>query len=501
MAILKVANIHFDAAGTTRLQANGANVLTIVTGNTEDARFDASGNLLISRIDSTVGQSVKLDVNGAINASAVLINGASVLSTSNSYTQTVGTAGNAYAQAVGTAGNNYTITVGAAANGWANTISATRSTASNAYADTVGTAGNNYTITVGAAANGWANTISATRSTASNAYAQAVGTAGNAYAVTVGTAGNAYAVTVGTAGNAYAQAVGTAGNNYTITVGAAANGWANTISATRTDAANGWANTISATRSTASNTYAETIGLASNTIAIAAFAKANATTYTSNLVISVADNTNAALRITQTGTGEAFRVEDEANPDSTPFVITATGNVIIGRGIDSTVGLGVKLDVNGAINTAALYVNGAPITGGATILDDAVNATRYVTFVDSTSGTMTKANVDAVLSFNPSTGTLSSTIFNSTSDETLKYDVKPIENALGYIDEMNGVSFKWKKNDQPSIGVIAQDIEKVLPELVGTDGENKTVNYNGIIAVLIQAVKELSKRVEELESK
>jgi hypothetical protein len=481
MAILKVANIHFDAAGTTRLQANGANVLTIVTGNTEDARFDASGNLLIGRIDSTVGQGVKLDVAGAVNASAILVNGSSILTTSNSYTVTVGTAG-------------------------------------------------------------------------------------NTYATSVGTAGNAYAQAVGTAGNAYAQAVGTAGNNYTITVGAAANGWANTISATR---------------STASNAYAETIGAASNTIAVAAFAKANSTTYTSNLVISVADNTNAALRITQTGTGEAFRVEDSANPDSTPFVVDAsgrvgigttsleesltatgaivssgataanktsaaafdyspsgsfnsarilawgpvgavanisfwsgsgglgateririddTGNLLIGR-TTSTVGLGVKLDVNGAINTAALYVNGAPITGGATILDDTVNATRYVTFVDSTSGTMTKANVDAVLSFNPSTGTLSSTIFNSTSDETLKYDVKPIENALGFIDEMNGVSFKWKKNDQASLGVIAQDIEKVLPELVGTDGENKTVNYNGIIAVLIQAVKELSKRVEELESK
>ena len=180
--------------------------------------------------------------------------------------------------------------------------------------------------------------------------------------------------------------------------------------------------------------------------------------------------------------------------------IDSSGNLLIGR-TDSTVGLGVKLDVNGTINTAALYVNGSPITGGATILDDTVNATRYVTFVDALSGTMTKANVDSALSFNPSTGTLSSTIFNSTSDETLKYDVKPIENALGFIDEMNGVSFKWKKNDQPSIGVIAQDIEKVLPELVGTDGENKTVNYNGIIAVLIQAVKELKAEVEVLKNR
>jgi hypothetical protein len=48
------------------------------------------------------------------------------------------------------------------------------------------------------------------------------------------------------------------------------------------------------------------------------------------VVISVADNTNAALRITQTGTAPAIRVEDSANPDSTPFIVDATGNVGIG---------------------------------------------------------------------------------------------------------------------------------------------------------------------------
>jgi hypothetical protein len=61
-----------------------------------------------------------------------------------------------------------------------------------------------------------------------------------------------------------------------------------------------------------------------------AYDKANSTTYTANVVISVADNSNAALRITQTGGAEAFRVEDDTNPDASPFVITATGNVGIG---------------------------------------------------------------------------------------------------------------------------------------------------------------------------
>jgi hypothetical protein len=55
-----------------------------------------------------------------------------------------------------------------------------------------------------------------------------------------------------------------------------------------------------------------------------------ANTFTANQVISVTDNTNAALRVTQLGTGNALVVEDSTNPDSTPFVIDANGNVGIG---------------------------------------------------------------------------------------------------------------------------------------------------------------------------
>ena len=91
------------------------------------------------------------------------------------------------------------------------------------------------------------------------------------------------------------------------------------------------------------------------------------------------------------------------------------------------------------------------------------------------------------------------------SDENLKKDISTYEDALQTISELNGVSFAWKSNDKKSVGVIAQDVQKVLPELVGTkkslEGgeETLTVDYNGLIGVLIQAVKELSKQVEELK--
>ena len=71
------------------------------------------------------------------------------------------------------------------------------------------------------------------------------------------------------------------------------------------------------------------------------------------------------------------------------------------------------------------------------------------------------------------------------------------------LNQINGVYFTWIKSDKPSVGIIAQEIEKVLPQLVHerSDTGTKTVNYNGLIGVLIEAVKELSQRVEELERK
>ena len=93
------------------------------------------------------------------------------------------------------------------------------------------------------------------------------------------------------------------------------------------------------------------------------------------------------------------------------------------------------------------------------------------------------------------------------SDERLKQNIVEYKEAVDTIKEIRGVTFEWKKDAKKSGGVIAQDIEKVLPELVGTkkplDGgeETLTVDYNGLVGVLIEAVKELSSKVEELEKR
>ena len=95
-------------------------------------------------------------------------------------------------------------------------------------------------------------------------------------------------------------------------------------------------------------------------------------------------------------------------------------------------------------------------------------------------------------------GDISATNFNSTSDVTLKQDVSVIDNALEMISQLEGVSWKWKETLKPSLGVTAQNVETVAPELV-SNGSHKSVNYNGLIGILIEAVKELKSEVDELK--
>lgn len=97
-------------------------------------------------------------------------------------------------------------------------------------------------------------------------------------------------------------------------------------------------------------------------------------------------------------------------------------------------------------------------------------------------------------------GTVKATDFNTTSDKNLKINIRTIENPLDKIAQIRGVNFEWKENSKPSVGVIAQEVEKVFPELV--NGEStKTVNYNGIIGLLIEAVKVQQEEIDMLKEK
>lgn len=90
-------------------------------------------------------------------------------------------------------------------------------------------------------------------------------------------------------------------------------------------------------------------------------------------------------------------------------------------------------------------------------------------------------------------GTANATKFSTTSDERLKKNIKKIESPLEVLAGIEGVKFNWINDGSLDVGVIAQDVERCLPEAVNEYNGTKSVNYNGIIGLLVEAVKDLSK--------
>jgi hypothetical protein len=197
-------------------------------------------------------------------------------------------------------------------------------------------------------------------------------------------------------------------------------------------------------------------------------------------------------------------------------IIAAGSNTITGltnTNLSGTAGITNANLANSTISGVALGSNLNPLTFGSyltstgsyngstartvSVAGTSVNTGNTLVARD-TSGDFTAGSV------NVTNLTASQTIqaqdFNSTSDINLKENIHTVENALETVSSLRGVSFDWKETGKSSYGVIAQELEEVLPELVN-NGEVKSVNYNGLVGILIEAIKELKTEVEELKSK
>ena len=140
------------------------------------------------------------------------------------------------------------------------------------------------------------------------------------------------------------------------------------------------------------------------------------------------------------------------------------------------------------------------IGGGSEIQNDTTSTDNfYPTLADATSGDLEVAYVsDTKLFYQPSTGTLNATTFNSLSDASVKTNINEISNGLDVINAISGVEFDWKGNGNHSAGVVAQELEKVLPHLVATSDDGmKSVNYAGLTAYLLSAIRELSSKINK----
>ena len=104
------------------------------------------------------------------------------------------------------------------------------------------------------------------------------------------------------------------------------------------------------------------------------------------------------------------------------------------------------------------------------------------------------------LTFQPSTGNLTAAgSVTGFSDARLKTNVVKIENALSKVQSINGYTFTRVDTGERQTGVIAQELQKVLPEAVIENGQYLSVAYGNVIGLLIEAIKELKEEINSLK--
>lgn len=339
------------------------------------------------------------------------------------------------------------------------------------------------------------------KANSANLLAYNVGINANAYLISVitgantavGAGANAYASLVGPGANSYAASVGTGANNYLLTViagantavGIGANNYLLTVIAGANSAVGAGANAYAATVGAGANNYqiaiqngANTaVGAGANSVGIAAFAKAN----------------SALANATGTFVG-SLTLTSNVNVLSGNSTFIGSGYSV--RGQTTTTGLGgiIGYSQNGSVYGILGHTNAWAFYG---IGDGYVSGSFYAA-----------GNITAYY-----------------SDRRLKKDIVIIPNSIELIKQISGVYYKQNEvakqygydSEETQIGVIAQEIQKVIPQAVApapfdTDvidgkkvsksGENYlTVLPDKIIPVLIEAIKKLDERLSAIEQR
>ena len=215
---------------------------------------------------------------------------------------------------------------------------------------------------------------------------------------------------------------------------------------------------------------------------------ANASTARGNLGVDAAGTDNSTS-VSLTGT---------------PDYITISGQVITRNQID------LANDVTGVLPSANLdsdtaHLSGTQTFSGAKSFSSAVNIDATTASTSKTEGALI---VDGGVGIAGALNVGGDVVAYASSDERLKDNIELISNPIEKVQSLKGVTWNWNDNADelqqslPNVGVIAQDVEKVLPQLV-TDRDNgfKGVDYAKLTGLLIEAVKDQQKQIDELKNK
>jgi len=236
---------------------------------------------------------------------------------------------------------------------------------------------------------------------------------------------------------------------------------------------------------------------------------------------------SSRLWVNGTGTGEgiyanigivsAFGPGATAPSAGSMNINCGTSGDVSARRYTSTVATGTApLSVTSTTlvtNLNANFVGGRSVTGFLRgqnnvwqISDDGQNRlyfeTNSITYFGSPAGYRFRnsANSDIVIIDNTGNVTAANE-FIANSDERIKTNIKTIENALDKVTQLRGVEYDRIDIEKHQIGVIAQEVEKVIPDVVHTSEDGmKSVAYGNLVAVLIESIKDLKGEISELRA-
>jgi hypothetical protein len=257
---------------------------------------------------------------------------------------------------------------------------------------------------------------------------------------------------------------------------------------------------IQSINSVASGHYSTAMGYYTTASGNVSTAMGNNTTARGDYSTSMGRNTIASgYASTAMGYGTSAEYASTAmgyGTTASGYASTAMGNDTTASGYEATVmGVGTTASDFGSTVIGQYNLLGSTVTNSAT----AFNSTNTAFVIGNGNG---GTRSDALTVLFDGTTTIAGNL-SINSDARLKANIISLGSTLAKLLQIDGKTYTMKKdeNKKQKIGVLAQDIEKVFPELVSESNGVKSVNYQGLVPVLINALKEQDSKMNEQETK